>query len=428
MSRWITLVGLLCVPLVTAAEPPPPNPDKPVDYVKWLNDKYGQGITENAADVYLEAVSSFVLDEELLELAVKTDPKQWSSKQRDELREYITGNADSLKSYARAARMSKCYFALNSESGSMSEVPLPDWAALRWLAKLSAGRARLRLLQGDVDGAVEDAATLLCVGRHMQAQPYLKQYLAGIAIGALTYDAVLLEIPRLVSDPVDYMRILKTLKNADKPPRRPVRQIECELLFQWDVAQRSLHDADGDGRFESATSGGQRFTFETPQELAVIVRESRDHCAGCKALFVADYQESSRRAEELDRNLKAQKGETPLGTFAPSLTRFSQIQRGAIASRNAYRTIFLLHAYQAEHGSWPQTLKEALPGKRGGVAIDPFSNKPFGYQLKDGKPFLYSVSTNGVDDGGEPCRDDDGKPKWGDTGDYVFWPRATPSP
>ena len=422
MSRWITVVGLLWVPIVAIADPPVPNPDKPVDYVRWVNGKYSQGITENAAAVYLEAVGSFVPDEELLELAFKRGPGKWSATERGKLREYVGRNADSLKRYARAARMPKCYFALKSESGSMMGVMFPELRVLRELAKLTAGRARLRLLEGDVDGAVEDAATLLLVGRHLQDQPLLISYLVGLAAGGLAYDAVLLEVPRVASAPVDYMRILKTLKDADKPPVRPFPQLEFEMLSLWDFAQRSLHDADGDGRFESATLDGETFTFEAPQELAEIVRGSRDYYMGCQEVFVADYQKSERRADELERESKAHKGGSLLQIFSPALKKVSQVQRRFIAGRNGYRTVFLLYAYRDEHGSWPKALEEALPGKRGRVAVDPFANKPFGYQLEDGQPFLYSVSVNGVDDGGEPCRGDDGKPKWGDTGDYVLWP------
>jgi hypothetical protein len=85
------------------------------------------------------------------------------------------------------------------------------------------------------------------------------------------------------------------------------------------------------------------------------------------------------------------------------------------------RLVLGLHAYRAKHGQWPADLIDVLTGKSARLNIDPYSNKPFVYMLRDGEPFLYSVSANGVDDGGEIFRRD-GKPGWGETGDWVFWP------
>ncbi|MCK4342934.1 MAG: hypothetical protein KAY37_14570 [Phycisphaerae bacterium] len=425
MSRWITLVGLLWVPIVTAADPPLPNPDNPVDYIQWANEEYGKGITENAADVYQEAIAAFELDKELLNLGFEPNPPKWSAEQRDRLHGYVDRNAKALKRYAQAARIPKCYFVITpSESGAMMDLQSPVyWGPLRSLAKLTIGRARLRLSEGDLDGAVEDAATLLRVSRHLQTQPGIMAYMLGVAIGQLAYDSVLLEIPRVTAKPVDYNEVMRALKSADRPPRRFTRQLEVELVILWDCAQRFLRDADGDGRYESASfRGDQKHVFGQPQTLDEIVRESRDYFASLKDVFVADYQKSKTRLDAIERKMAAQKGKTLTAMMAPSFRRVAELQRRFVAGRNAYRVVFHLHAYQAEHGRWPKELKEALPDRTARKLNDPFANKPFRYQLKDGQPFLYSVSINGVDDGGELCRTDDGKPKWGDTGDFVFWP------
>ena len=425
MSRWITLVGLLWVPIVTAADPPLPNPDDPVDYIQWANEEYGKGITENAADVYQEAIAAFELDKELLNLGFEANPREWSAEQRDRLRGYVNRNTKALNRYAQAARIPECYFVITpSESGAMMDLLSPAYLGpLRSLAKLTIGRARLRLSEGDLDGAVEDAATLLRVSMHLQAQPAVIQYMLGVAIGKLAYDSVLLEVPRVTAKPVDYNEIMRALKSADRPPQRPTRQLEVELVILWDCAQRFLRDADGDGRYESASYGdGQELIFEQPQTLDEIVRESRKYYASLKGVFVADYQKSKTRLDAIERKMAAQKGKTLTAMMAPSFRKVAELQRMFVANRSAYRVVFLLHAYQAKHERWPKKLKEALPNKAARKLNDPFANKPFRYQLKDGRPFLYSVSINGVDDGGELCRTDDSEPKWGDTGDFVFWP------
>ncbi len=91
------------------------------------------------------------------------------------------------------------------------------------------------------------------------------------------------------------------------------------------------------------------------------------------------------------------------------------------AHRNASRIILNLHAYHAEHGTWPKTLLDALRTEPPAVRIDPFSGADFGYRLRDGEPVVYSVGINGRDDGGRPPASG---PAWASTGDRVFWPPA----
>lgn len=56
-----------------AADPPRPNLRKPVDYVRWVNEEFGRGITENAAKFYERALSEFSEDDSLEELTAETD-------------------------------------------------------------------------------------------------------------------------------------------------------------------------------------------------------------------------------------------------------------------------------------------------------------------------------------------------------------------
>ena len=426
MLRLILLIGLLCVPIVQAADPPPPNPDRPVNYVKWVNEKYGQGITENAADKYMQAVAAFQPDDELKDFVRRTDPKKWTSAKRQRLQSWIEKNAASLDSFAAAARMSQCFIRFDPKSESLVEVMLPETAAIRDLGVLTATRARLCLLKGDIDGATEDIVTLMRAGRHMQGQPFLIQYLVGLAVGAQGYQ-VLLDVPWLAHGPIDFDRIHLKLKGVDRAPRRATRQFECEKITAWDMAQRFVHDTDGDGSYDTITMpadfgmGANSTSPINPQQFDVIIAEIDRYFEQVNNIFVTDYQESRKHAEDLNRQAINMKG-TVIGILSPSLTRTAVLVRIVIARRNAYRVIFYLHDYHAQHDRWPQNLAYALPSVTARKLNDPFSGKPFGYRIQDGEPLLYTVGENGVDDRGEIFRKN-GRASWGKTGDYVFWPR-----
>ena len=56
------------------------------------------------------------------------------------------------------------------------------------------------------------------------------------------------------------------------------------------------------------------------------------------------------------------------------------------------------------------------------MRIDPFTGSDFGYCVTDAGPRIYSLSENGIDDGGVHS------PRWADgleegkSDDHVFWP------
>ena len=81
----------------------------------------------------------------------------------------------------------------------------------------------------------------------------------------------------------------------------------------------------------------------------------------------------------------------------------------------------LVHHHKT--GKWPNSLDDIDPSlKLKGLKtfrIDPHTGKPFRFEIRDGKPWLWSVASDGKDDN---ARHD---PKWGegkDGGDFVFWP------
>lgn len=428
MSRLLWLAALLCLPTTQASEPPRPNPKQPVDYVKWVNEELGKDVAENAADAYQQALSAFAADEDLNKLVRETDAKKWTDAQRAGVRGWAEKNAKGLEQFAAAARMPKCFFRLKSESGSLLGVMLPELPTIRAVAVLTAARARLRLLEGNVDGALDDAATLLQVSRHMQAQPFLIQYLVGSAVGTLAYD-VLLDVPRLSSGPVGYEQVITKLKRFDHEPAAPTRQVQMEKLSAWDFAQRFVKDSHGDGRYDTMVLPKEArelglpegsSSLDPPQTLDAIVNEISEYFDQWGPVFAADYQKARTLGGALEGRVAGKKNSV-LGMISPAFSRVAVVHRRLIASRNAVRVVLELHAYQAKNGAWPADLDQALSESTARTALDPFSGQPFIYRLKDGQPLLYCVSENGSDDHGEVFRKE-GKPGWGETGDYIFWP------
>jgi hypothetical protein len=104
--------------------------------------------------------------------------------------------------------------------------------------------------------------------------------------------------------------------------------------------------------------------------------------------------------------------------------RAAELAFRAKAEYQATLTVVALQRYRLEKGSYPGTLAELKSaGYLDVLPADPYSDGPLGYKIVGDGFTLYTVGPDFHDDGGEPARDSDGKPRmWADQGDTVFWP------
>jgi len=59
-----------------------------------------------------------------------------------------------------------------------------------------------------------------------------------------------------------------------------------------------------------------------------------------------------------------------------------------------------IERYQADHGSYPETLDAIEPRLGGSMSVDPFTGQPYHYRRSVDSFCLYSVDANLTDDGG----------------------------
>jgi hypothetical protein len=66
-----------------------------------------------------------------------------------------------------------------------------------------------------------------------------------------------------------------------------------------------------------------------------------------------------------------------------------------------------LELYRRHHGSFPATLNELVPAFLPEVPVDRITGDPIKYRIVDGKPIVYSVGLDRIDDGGTPPQKQD---------------------
>ena len=417
MSRAVSLVIMLLVAPAFGDDPPPPNPKEPVDYVAWVNAQYGKGIKENAADVYRKAFEAFVEDKTALEYAKRWD-EPWKDYEKRKVERWLEQNRECLELFCKAAQVRGCYFELESESGAMIDVLLPDSRPVRDISRMFRARGRLRAEEGKVERAAEDVATLLQVGRHMESQPFLISYLVGLAGRAAGYE-LLIRLPGHAGERADYQAVLRAIRRVDRKPVSSSEQLDCERVYFLDTLQRACLDTDGDGKPDRLKIPGADDTLLVlDRPLDTIIQRHAGFMSQWEALARGDYATGLDRHGPLREEMKTD-GHPVIYVLTPDFWRTVQLHHRTIAWRSAARIVLRIHAYKAEHGDWPEDLKAAKVASN--MRKDPFSGQEFVYRIKHGEPVLYSVSENGKDDGGQPAAR--GK-QWSDTGDAILWPPA----
>ncbi len=119
--------------------------------------------------------------------------------------------------------------------------------------------------------------------------------------------------------------------------------------------------------------------------------------------------------------------------------------------RRALEQVLALRLWQAEHGTYPDSLSRLVPSVLPSLPLDPYSGRPFGYvastgqellpleevgkggmgdetqlsHTRPGQMLLYSVGPDGSDDGAS--RNFELRQEW--PGDYIFpLPDREPAP
>jgi len=412
---------LICVLPTEFDRPPNPNLNEPVDYLAWLDGQFSVHGRKNAAETYNAAFALFAGSESGQELAKERRAKALTPEERAELQLWVEKNRQCLKVFSDASRIPDCYFLGKRPSRALLKVELPYLKRMAAIGQLLVARAGLRLANRETDDAMADICTLLRVGNHLRSQPRIIEYFAGERMTILALE-LLLDLPLLAGDRVDYGATLRLVAAADPVSGPPTRQMEAERLLFLDILQRDCEDVNGDGLLDRMKPSFGGFVFGKPQSLETLVKRYDKIADRWNDVLSASFAEGARLAEDLHKEKEELPRFDPVSMLQPMYWGFSKSFRRTVAVRNASRIILWMHAFRGDEGRWPNSIAEASAGILSPqVRHDPFSATDLVYRLSKGEPLLYSIGLNGKDDDGRRLSTDHNA--WAEEGDHVFWPR-----
>ncbi len=324
------------------------------------------------------------------------------------------------------ARLPKITFAARpAQEGAFINVLLPELGQMRSIARMNAARMALAANAGDDAERLAAFEQSLASARLLGAQQTLIDALVGNAIDALACGELrheLIEHPPTAAAARD---LLAAMDRQQLPSLGPV--FDTERFFSLDTIQRTFSD-DGGGNGRFLPTAAAEFGMDTAgTTFGVPVRAETFRVFNVLGLLHPDRRSTEARANEIyDHFMKvsamtrAERAAMTAPDPTAGLQRFKILELmvpafgKALQSRDqidadlaATRLILALEIHHAEKWAYPATLAELAPSIVPEVPLDATNGKPFGYRLlapgedAHGRGFLlYSVGTDGVDNGG----------------------------
>jgi len=419
------LLGLVAGDLAV----PPPDPANPVDYVEWLHRVNNEGVADedNAAPLLDEAMERLVgLGEHHDMLNAALDGVlEWDSEQGARLAEWFEQNADALELFRQASEMPAYARTYSTGNGAgVVAVQLPHLSRLRNTCKALAARSSWHASQGRYADAAEDLLTVARVARLQPRTPFVIESLVSTAIDALAHHH-LARFAADAGDALDYGLLAERLQQENPPlpsytraipPEKATLMDTCQRVFQIDPETGKPALDLGQLKHDYFIADGQVSELndfrQTGGQFDQTVRSANAYYDRMAAAIAMPYPDAKPRLEQLDSEIPNEPN--PLVRHLMwSNSKMKQRETEAESQRRLTHTLVRVLAHRQQTGALPDSLDD-LPDA-GHVTVDAFTEQPFVYR-RDGDSFtLYSVGSNGQDDGGAHT-------KWREDGDFVIWP------
>ena len=278
--------------------------------------------------------------------------QSWSGKDYPKLAVWIKEHQWLINELMKVSQFEKCQFPLIVEPNR--SIQMNRLSTMRKWAFLLCQAANNDVGEGRIDDAITKGQCMIQMGKHLQQQPQLIQYLEGIGREAVV------------------ARLATNFLAEGNPSGRHLRKIES-------------------------------FQVQTQDDWTAVLDRILpvDELVGKK---------NKRQMSIIDRL----KYEFKLGQFkGVKDTDIYQIAHDrylrTLVIHRGMHIMIALRRYKNEHGHWHQTLERIKPWVAEDVLIDPHNNGPFVYKLTNDGFILYSKGKNNIDEGG---RKKDGADDW----------------
>ncbi len=350
------------------------------------------------------------------------------------VRQFVQSNAEALRLVHEARSKTATDWKLNWSSPAITML-LPSLSGARTLTKTVNLVAVHHHVTGNDAEAVESLRDALAIGRRVSAQPGggLISHFVRVSIEALTA----LGVEAVSGDLGVSLGATSKSPSAAPATRAQVQALIQDLLNETEFTEawaycfytERMAQVDTIQFLVQAQSGFSALMIGGPapaspaERVAMLslgpawkldaIRAMKYYTDYAKVAAAPNWPAAAAAVPPLP-----EPGSLPEKTAAawsrimlPNLDGAGRQHYAALAHRRFAATALALRLYEIDHGQRPQSLAELVPDYLPAVPLDPFDadNGELRYLPDAPSPLLYSVSTNGIDEGGVHGLKDDGR-------------------
>lgn len=425
---------------------PPPEKNAAPLYLDALLE-FGNSVQECFPAAQVAARAKVAADRsERMRLPYERFMKDPKSVDRADLDRVCEEHALGFQKLAEAQQRPECVF----ETALDFTATLPHAQDAREVARVALLRNYRCLQSGDVNVAIGDIAIMLRLSRDLRRRAPMVSQLVSMTIDAICKDMIadvagakettipqcdrlLAELHRHRGESVDCF--LEGLKTEYVMSRALLHDLEHKNGLGELAAVRQKVKGLGLGDPPGQTLGAmmsllldvgepsktKKFARRFDERLAAMTAESfqAEHRLAdemYRALTDAALKTDRQRIKEFDREFRRIRDRLQ-GIFYPAIGEILEARLRAHIRIGAAQCLLALRRWQLAKGSYPSDLAAAVRAAgMTGVPFDGYSDEPLRLGTAGGRPFVYSVGPDGVDDHGQ--RDAIADPQ--QKGDLVF--------
>jgi hypothetical protein len=366
-----------------------------------------------------------------IEAAFDATQRPWTAKDHPHSAAWLKANEAPLAVAVEATRRPLYFNPLISAAAEKGRGPmvgalLPGVQKSRELASALVARAMLRVGEGKFDEAWQDLLACHRLGRLVARGGTLIEALVGIALDAIASNA---DLAFLEPSDMTSQQIKACLHDLQGLPPMP------PLADKIDLAERFTYlDSLQSIRRGGFAALGDGLGMKNPYDAKALEKVDWEAAlrAGnawydrlAAALRLPGRAERKRAMDQIENDLRALKleteraklalgsgkdtpdkaagkvlGETLITLMMPSARKVTDAHDRAEQIQRNLHVAFALAAYRRDAGRYPAQLGDLAPGYLAAVPDDLFAGKPLVYRPADAGYLLYSVGSNGKDEGG----------------------------
>jgi hypothetical protein len=346
---------------------------------------------------------------------------------------------DAFQRLDLAQKRPRCVFAI----GLGVDAPVPHAQVARNAVRILLMHASRSLDRDEVEPALGDIRKMLRLSRDLRPRGAFTCQLVSVAIDATVCMGgvkLFLAYPKLRAEHCD--RLIQLLADHEALAIEPFSEgIKGDYVFsRWTLRTfsdrvKTTIDAEGHAVETKLDERGIRQEIGNllsednlnRTDMATLLltnpatllkdRQSFDDCLKTMLAAKPTYADRVRQSKLLEKTHLDGRPPCLFKLLSPNYSEFALVASRDLVYLRTAQCLVALRRWQLTHTAPPTDLAEVCrAAKMPGVPVDPFSGSALKLAIIDGEPVVYSVGSDGLDDGGRKDAELGKKP----SGDFVF--------